>query len=112
MSESQQKDKVDPSAAAKTVPSFLLGEGLPPIPAKLVSKIQKGDFVDMAELLRDNIEADRRRSKESGASTSTGLQSQSRREVPDIVSWVQCFGTYTSIVVQAHPEKAQQLLAY
>ena len=80
---------------------FLLGEGLPPISAKL----QKGDFIDMAELLRDNIEADRKRSKESGASTSTGQQSQSQHEVPDILSWVQCFGIYTSIVVQVHPEE-------
>ena len=38
--------------------SFLLGEGLPPIPAKLVAKIQKCDFVDI-ELLRDNMEAER-----------------------------------------------------
>ena len=66
----------------------------------------------MAELLRDNIEADRRRSKEGGGGASTGQQSQSRCEVPDILIWVQCFGIYTSIVVQLHPEKTQQLLAY
>ena len=35
----------------------LLGEGLPPMPAKLVSKIHRGQYVDMAELLlRDNME--------------------------------------------------------
>ena len=34
---------------------FLLSEGLPPVPAKLVAKIRKEDFVDMADLLRDNI---------------------------------------------------------
>ena len=41
----------------------------------------------MAELLRDNIEAEGRRSKEGSASSSTA---QNRREVPDILSWVQC----------------------
>ena len=66
----------------------------------------------MAELLRDNIEADRRRTKESSASSSTAQASQSRREVPDILSWVQYFGIYTAIVLQAHPEQSQQLLAY
>ncbi len=30
---------------------FVLSEGLPAIPAKLVRKIQKGGYVDMAELL-------------------------------------------------------------
>ena len=61
-----------PAGAAKSTTPFLLGEGLPPIPVKLVAKIQKGDFVDMAELLWDNIEADRRYSKEGGSGASTG----------------------------------------
>ena len=110
--ETAPKVQLDSAGGAKMVTPFLLGEGLPPIPAKLVAKIQKGDFVDMAELLRDNMEAERRRSKEDGASTSSGQLTQSRREVPDILSWVQCFGIYTSIVVQTRPEKTQQLLAY
>ena len=33
---------------------FLLSECLAPVPAKLVDKIVRGDYVDMAELLRDN----------------------------------------------------------
>ena len=34
---------------------FVPSEGLPPVPAKLVKKILKGEFVDMAELLRQTI---------------------------------------------------------
>ena len=66
----------------------------------------------MGELLRDNMETERRHSKDDGASTSSRQPAKSRREVPDILSWVQCFGIYTSIVVQTRPEKTQQLLAY
>ena len=91
---------------------FLLGEGLPPIPAKLVVKIQKGDFVDIAKLLQDNIETESRRSKKAGASTSNKQLMQSWLEVPDILSWVQCFGIYNSIIVQMCLEKIQQLLVY
>ena len=40
---------------------FILGESLPVVPAKLVKKILRGDFVDMADLLEDNLEAERRR---------------------------------------------------
>ena len=40
---------------------FLLGEALPVVPAKLVKKIVRGEFVDMAELLWDNMEVGRRR---------------------------------------------------
>ena len=36
----------------------MLMESLPSIPAKLVGKIQKVKFVDMAILLWDNVEAD------------------------------------------------------
>ena len=66
----------------------------------------------MAELLRDNIEADRQRAKEGGAGPSGGQPSQSQREVSDILSWIQCFGVYACIVANSHPEKLQQLLAY
>ena len=38
---------------------FLLSNGLAPVPPKLVAKIQKLEFVDMAELLRDNLEMQR-----------------------------------------------------
>ena len=38
---------------------FLLSKGLAPVPLKLVEKIQKLEFVDMAELLRDNLEVQR-----------------------------------------------------
>ena len=39
----------------------MLGEGLPPVPARLVAKILKilkRKYVDMAELLWDNTEAE------------------------------------------------------
>lgn len=104
--------RVDASGSIKTAPPFILGEGLPPT---LVLKIRRGDFVDMAELLRDNMEAERRRAKEGGSScSSSGLQPlPSRRElVPDILSWIQCLGVYACIVANVHPEKVQQLLAY
>ncbi len=52
-------------ASAISEPPFILSEGLPPIPPKLVKKIQKGDYVDMAELLRDNMELGRRQNLEA-----------------------------------------------
>ena len=40
----------DPKEKELAVP-FLRNDSFPPIPAKLVEKIQAGEFVDMAELL-------------------------------------------------------------
>ena len=46
-----------PNVAEETPKPFILNEGLLPIPAKLVGRIVRGEFIDMAELLRDNLEA-------------------------------------------------------
>ena len=37
-----------------------MSETLPIVPAKLVKKIRKGEFIDMAELLKDNMEVERK----------------------------------------------------
>ena len=56
----------------------------------------------MAELLRDNIEAEQRR----GSASDTKSSTPKRREVPDILSWVQCFGAYARVCGQAAPAEA------
>ena len=88
-------------AKEKEVPPqpFILGKGLPAVPAKLANKIQKGEFVDMAELLKDNIEAERRRVAhgQEGSSSSHTPSRSSRRDVPDLLSWLQCFRKYACV---------------
>ena len=86
---------------------FVLSEHLPPVPAKLVAKIQSGDYVNMAELLRDNMEWERRQSISESAGPKSG-----RREVPDLLSWITCFGIYASVICNKSPGKAKQFLAY
>ena len=55
-------------AKQKYVPPqpFIIGEGLPAVSAKFVSKIKRGEYVDIAELLKDNFEAERRRTPQEG----------------------------------------------
>ena len=38
---------------------FVLSEALPVVLTKLVGRIRRGEFVDMAELLKNNMEVDR-----------------------------------------------------
>ena len=96
--------------------AFSFSDSFPPIPAKLVGKVVRGDFVDMAELLRDNIEAERRCGHGDEGSSRCGSSSSHRRpprrEVPDILSWCQCFGIYVSIVATKQPERVPKMLAY
>ena len=91
---------------------FILSEGLAPVPVKLVTKILKGDFVDMAELLRDNLEAQHRGNLQDASAIDLSQSKRARREIPDLLSWVQCFGTCLAEIATKHPDRLWQLLAY
>ena len=92
---------------AEETSSFILGEALPVVPPILVRKIVRGDFVDMTELLQDNMEVERHKAA-GEAESSQGR----RREVPDILSWLQCFSLYAAVLGAQFPEKSKDLLAY
>jgi hypothetical protein len=93
---------------------FIVGESLPVVPAKLVKKILRGDFVDMADLLKDKLEAERRRysQEQERGHASCGQTPYYRREVPDMLSWLHCFSLYAAIITSKYPHKARELWAY
>ncbi len=83
-----------------------VSKALPVVPAKLVRHVLCAEYVDMAELLKDNMEAERRRMlADSGSSQSHFGSRQSRRKIPDILSWLHCFSLYAAVVTSVHPEK-------
>ena len=85
---------------------FQLGETLPVLRSRsrIVARILRGDFVDMAELGEEHLELELRRATEGeeGKHTSKGRL----RPVPDLLMWAQCFCQYSGVVVTAHPSKA------
>jgi hypothetical protein len=66
--------------------------------------------VDMAELLHNNMEYESRQATSDSSGSKGGRAS--RREVPDLLSWITCFGIYASVICAKSPEKAKHLLAY
>ena len=76
-----------------------VGAGLPPVPKKLVARIQAGEYVDMAELLPDRL------SVSAGPVTKDDKQSSKpkRRQVTNILEWIQCFGIYVAVLTLKHP---------
>ena len=98
------------SGEEETEQPFDLSDGLPTIPTRLVKKIFQGEFGDMSKFLKDNLEAEHCYAGSVG--TSTQSQGGQRRAVPDLLSWILCFGTYISVVASRYPEKVRQLLAY
>ena len=72
------------------------------IPAKLV---KRGEYVDMAELLKDNMEAERHRSIQEEGSASLGTCSCPRREIPDALSWTYCISIFAAIICAKWPQR-------
>jgi len=98
---------LDSETAVKLMPPILISDYLPPVPAKLVKRVQEGYFIEMAELSPNHLDC---------AELNTGTQSQSRRlqlpEVSDIMEWVQYFGIYVAIISQSMPKHVADLIGY
>ena len=94
---------------SKAMP-LILSPALPPIPGKVVEKIQKGENPDLKELLSDNI-ALAKKLAESHPVFPGPLQSVSKfREISDPLSWIYCFLSF--IAVKLDNEEARGLIAY
>ena len=87
------------SGPASTPQGVYVGEGLPPVPAKVAAKICRGDFVDMAELLPEFWALPR--DEDEGKSEA---RSRWARSIQDIFTWLQCFGLYVSVLAPLYPE--------
>ena len=71
-----------------------LGEGVPPFPEKIASKIQKGKFVEMGELLPEFWSPSTDESQENKLRHS--------QKVTDIITWLQCYTAYVSVRAPPH----------
>ena len=71
-----------------------------PIPAKLVNRIRSGQFVEMRDLLGDNIALNQHFETLNNACPAHVLPASSRprlREVTSLTSWIYCFLTYLAV---------------
>jgi len=72
-----------------------LEETLPVVSAGIVLCILHGNYIDMAELSKENLEMELRRSADGGKPTPA----HKLRPVPDLISWTRAFSHYAGIVV-------------
>lgn len=97
--------------------AFILGPGRPPIPAKLVTQILAYKFIELADLLPDNLENPSPEIPSfliEGRSIvpTTTTSSRKRGDIHDIITWVECFNSYIALITSFRPERARDLLAY
>ena len=95
---------------ASTTP-LILSSSLPPVPAKLVEKIQLGQFVDFKELLIDNITLLQRLQELGPTQANHPLLTGSKlREISDPLSWVSCFLAF--MAAKTESKEVRDLAAY
>ena len=79
---------------------IILSSALQPIPARLTRRILSGEFVEMRDLLMDNMALHDQLESVQGpllGVTTTGALRARLREVPSLISWVFCFVAYMSV---------------
>ena len=89
---------------------MFIGAGLPPVPQKMVAKIQSNEFVDMSELLPNRLGCLKTGQITEDQATSRPMAR--KRYVSTILEWIQCFGIYMVVLTQKHPEPISDLLGY
>ena len=90
---------------------LILSSSLPPVPAKLVEKIQRGQFVDFKELLVDNVTLLQRLGELGPSQMSHPLIVNSKlREIQDPLSWVSCFLAF--MATRCQDQEMRELAAY
>ena len=99
---------------AKTSSLYYLGSGLPAVPRKTAEKIWAGEYVDFSDL-----PPARGKSKSFPSSVEGHIivvhaadLAQSRKLIPDLGTWAQCFALFMAVVTAKEPGRSADLLAY
>ena len=92
---------------ASGVQGVYVGEGLPPVPAKLAAKIRRGAYVNMGKLLPEFWASTR-----DDDQPKQEAKARRARSVQDLFTWLQCYGMYVSVVAPQHPSQIPELTAY
>ena len=90
------------------------GEGLPALPKKCVDKILAGEFIDFADLppAKGRVKSSPHALEGQIVVVQAADLLETKKLIPDLATWVQCFSLYAAVVVSKEPERAKNLLAY
>ena len=94
---------------------FKLASTFAPIPAKLVKKIQGLQYIDMRDLLPDNIVLLRHMEALDSPSAHPHMAagtSPRLHEANSLLFWAICFSTYIAVLSEAHPSLVKSRPAY
>ena len=93
-----------PPASLPNTSQAVFGAGRPPVPSKLVQRIEQGEFIELSDLLPERLAL--------GTADESAKGKAKKKIIPTILEWVQCFSLYTAIVSRKQPERVPDLLGY
>ena len=99
-------DTPDRTPSPHATEGLILSPSADPISHRLVQRIQSGEFVEMRDLLADNVSL---HGQATFASTPTPFRPQ-LREVPSLTSWTYCFLAYAA--VRSRDSRTRDILSY
>ena len=85
-----------------------MGAGIPPVPEKMISRIEAGEYIEMAELLPDRLGSAGMTSGED----QTRVSRSRRKAVTNIFEWVECFAIYVAVLSRSQPQRVPEMLGY
>ena len=93
----------------------LVAEGLPPIPTKIVEKIRRWEFVDLALLLQDASSKSEELLLQQHGSQVMIFQSveqaqKRKKQIGDIVSWARAFSIYAVVLAAAEDTTKEEVV--
>ena len=104
-----------PRATSSLQRLFVVGPGYSPIPEKVVTKIRTSLFLDVADPIAKNLEA-QETEPQTISMVNFLLQCTSSKtriqENTDIVTWVEAFTVFSWILCTAHPSRWQDMTQY
>ena len=94
---------------------ILVSPSLPPVPPKVVTRVQSLQFVDLKEFLPDNVVLHQRLGVPIGSAaflTTARPVRPNLCKAHNLLSWVSCFTTCTAALMEARPDLIKSRLAY
>ena len=91
---------------------FLISANFPPFPAKLVQKIRHWEFVELNQLLPDNVVSFPNQSEPEMSDQKLSRERKKLHPIEDIRSWCLAMLLYTATCYATYPHKTGEMLAY